>query len=76
MNIKYNNENVYENDDGYKFDNNLEEYILNGVMIIGMAGTGKSEILKETQNKTERVHVTKSIISHYCDANHIDEEPS
>ena len=49
INIKYNNENTYENDNGHKFDNNLEEYILNGIMFIGMAGTGKSEILKETQ---------------------------
>ena len=44
-----NNEDTYENDNGYKFDNNLEEYISNGIMFIGMVGTGKSEILKETQ---------------------------
>ena len=39
----------YENHKGYKMDIKLPSYIENGILILGMAGTGKSEILSESQ---------------------------
>ena len=39
----------YENHKGYKMDVKLPSYIENGILLLGMAGTGKSEILSESQ---------------------------
>ena len=47
--VKYDTENGYKNDKGFIMDNGLPNYVENGILFLGMAGTGKSEILSETQ---------------------------
>ena len=42
-------ENGYINKKGYAMDKNLSSYIEQGYLTLGMAGTGKSEVLKESQ---------------------------
>ena len=37
------------NDKGFTIDSNLPSYIKDGILFLGMAGTGKSETLSETQ---------------------------
>ena len=48
-NIKWMDNEHYENHKGYKMDIKLPSYIENGILLLGMAGTGKSEILTESQ---------------------------
>ena len=49
----------YENHKKYKMDKNLETYIKDGILFIGMAGTGKSEILSESQYILEKITHSK-----------------
>jgi len=39
----------------YKMDKNLETYIKDCILFIGIAGTGKSEILSEAQLILEKI---------------------
>ena len=48
-NIKWMDHEHYENHKGYKMDVKLPSYIEDGILLLGMAGTGKSEILSESQ---------------------------
>ena len=45
--ITWSPENGYKNDKGIMIDNSLMSYVEQGYLTIGMAGTGKSCILKE-----------------------------
>ena len=45
-------------------DNKVKEYIDNSVLFLGMAGTGKSEILKEAQHIASKNEAVKK--NHYC----------
>ena len=44
----------YENHKGYKMDVKLRSYIEDGILLIGMAGTGKSKIWSESQCVLEK----------------------
>jgi len=48
-NIKWMDNEHYENHKGYKMDKQIHSYIQEGILFLGMAGTGKSEILSESQ---------------------------
>ena len=52
----------YENHKGYKMDINLPSYIEDGIWLIGMAGTGKSEILSESQCILERKKIKNGTV--------------
>ena len=58
-NIKWMDNEYYENHKKYKMDKNLETYIKDGILFIGMAGTGKSEILSESQYILEKITHSK-----------------
>ena len=47
--ITWSPENGYKNHKGIMIDSGLESYVKQGYLTIGMAGTGKSEILQEAQ---------------------------
>ena len=47
--ITWSPENGYNNHKGIMIDSGLESYVKQGYLTIGMAGTGKSEILQEAQ---------------------------
>ena len=47
--ITWSPENGYKNHKGIMIDNGLKSYVEQGYLTIGMAGTGKSEILQEAQ---------------------------
>ena len=47
--IEWNTYNGYTNDGNLKMDNNLQSYTEQSCLFLGMAGTGKSKILQETQ---------------------------
>jgi len=58
-NIKWMDSGYYENHKKYKMDKNLETYIKDGILFIGSAGTGKSEILSEAQFILEKNNAFK-----------------
>ena len=47
----------------YKMDKNLETYIKDCILFIGMAGTGKSEILSEAQLILEKNNAFKMFMT-------------
>ena len=47
--ITWSPETGYKNQKGIMIDSGLESYVEQGYLMIGMAGTGKSEILQEAQ---------------------------
>ena len=57
--IKWMDNEHYENHKGYKMDIKLPSYIEEGILFIGMAGTGKSEILSESQCVLEKNNAFK-----------------
>ena len=48
-NIHWNTNDGYTNDETLQMDNNLQSYVEQSCLFLGMAGTGKSNILQEAQ---------------------------
>ena len=59
-NIDWNINDGYTNDENLKMDNNLQTYVESSCLFLGMAGTGKSNILQEAQQI-----LTKTKCSYY-----------
>ncbi len=61
--IKWNPDAGYKNEKGIMIDSNLESYINQGCLTIGMAGTGKSEILQEAQGILSKNEAIRKFIT-------------
>ena len=52
-----------KNEKGFMMDNKLNSYMDNSVLFLGMAGTGKSEILKEAQHIASKNEAVRNFIT-------------
>ena len=62
-NITWDADNGYTNQENLKMDNNLQSYVAQSCLFLGMAGTGKSKILQEAQTiltKNEAFRIFKT----------------
>ena len=62
-NIQWDADNGYLNEEGFKLDQKLQTYIEQSCLFLGMAGTGKSNILLEMQRTLSNNILSKPFVT-------------
>ena len=62
-NIQWDADNGYLNEEGFKLDQKLQTYIEQSCLFLGMAGTGKSNILLEMQRTLSNNRLSKPFVT-------------